>query len=254
MLGRKWAEGYSRLHPSTVIQVTGGGSGTGFAALQNRQTDLAQASRRIRSTEIERCVRAFGRPPLECPVALDCVTVFVHARNPVSQLSLEQLRDIYTGRITRWDEVGGLPAPIVLYSRENSSGTYEFFKERVLLGNDFSAWTQTLAGTAQVVLQVSHDPNGIGYGGSSFGRTSHHLRLAARTGEPAVEPSESSVVTQAYPIWRHLYLYLDPKQAQGEILDFLDWVRGDEGQSVVREAGYYPLPRSLRPATPPPAP
>ncbi len=246
ILGQKWAEVFMRKYPDTKIQVTGGGSGTGFAALQNRQTDIASASRKIRAKEREQCIKAFGRNPKEYAVALDGLSIYVHADNPIESICVEDLREIFTGRITRWKEVGGPDAPIILYSRENSSGTYEFFKEHVLLGRDFAAKAQTLAGTAQVLQQVAEDPNGIGYGGAAYGSGAKTLKIATTRGGEAIAPTEESVVSQRYPIWRHLYVYLNPQLEKGEIQRFLEWIRGEEGQDVVKDVGYYPLPPSLR--------
>lgn len=249
VLGQKWAEVYMARNPGTKIQVTGGGSGTGFAALQNKQTDLANASRKIRAKEVEQCLKAFGKRPKEYAVALDGLSVYVNAANRVDALSLPELRDIFTGKITNWKEVGGVDAPIILYSRENSSGTYEFFKEHVLLGKDFASKAQTLQGTAQVLQQVAHDPNGIGYGGAAYGQGAKHLRVAREKGGEAIEPTEATVVGQQYPIWRQLYVYLNPDLEKGEVKAFLDWVRGTEGQKVVKGVGYYPLPGSHGPTS-----
>lgn len=246
ILGQKWAETYMKAHPETKVQVTGGGSGTGFAALQNRQTDIASASRPIRPKETEQCIKAFGKRPREYAVALDGLSVYVNAANPVDALSVEELRDIFTGKITRWSEVGGKDAPIILYSRENSSGTYEFFKEKVLGGRDFAAKAQTLAGTAQVLQQVASDPNAIGYGGAAYGQGAKHLRVSETKGGVAIEPSEANVVNRKYPIWRTLFVYLNPALDKDEIKAFLDWVRSDAGQAVVQAVGYFPLPAEMR--------
>ena len=149
ILAQKWAETYMKSHADVKIQVTGGGSGVGFAALQNKTTDLADASRPIKPKEIEACIRAFGKRPTEYKVAMDGLSIFVNEDNPLTELSLEDLAGIFGGQIKNWKEVGGSDSPIVAYSRENSSGTYEFFKEHVLKGKDFSAGAQTLQGTAQ---------------------------------------------------------------------------------------------------------
>src|SRR5882672_8004496 len=131
ILAQKWAEVYMSKHQETKIQVTGGGSGIGFAALQNKTTDLADASRKIKPKEIEACLKAFGKRPTEYKVALDGLSVYVNAANSVNELDLDQLEKIFTGKIRNWKEVGGNDAHITLSSRENSSGTYEFFKENV---------------------------------------------------------------------------------------------------------------------------
>lgn len=246
ILGQKWAEVYMQKNPGTKIQVSGGGSGVGFAALQNNQTDLANASRKIRTKEIEQSIKAFGKRPREYQVAMDGLSVYVHAQNPVGQLSLEEIRDIFTGKITNWKDVGGPDAEIILYSRENNSGTYEFFKEHVLLGRDFSPRAQTLAGTAQVLQNVAQDPKSIGYGGAAYGAGARHLKVAKEKGGEAIDPTEENVVSQKYPISRYLFVYLNPELDKGEVKAYLDWVRSDDGQKVVKDVGYYPLPAHLR--------
>src|SRR5215471_12294698 len=177
ILAQKWAEVYMGKNASVKIQVTGGGSGTGFAALQNQTTDLCDASRKIKAKEIESCIKAFGKRPTEYKVAVDGLSVYVSADNAVKELSLEQLEGIFTGKLKNWKEIGGADAPITVYSRENSSGTYEFFKEHVLKGKDFVASAQTMPGTAAVLQAVAKDKNGIGYGGAAYGAGAKHLLI-----------------------------------------------------------------------------
>lgn len=246
ILAQKWAETYMRQHPETRIQVSGGGSGVGFAALQNKSTDLADASRKIRAKEIEACIKAFGRRPSEYKVALDGLSVYVNTENPVTQLSLEELEGIFTGKTKNWKEVGGKDENIVVYSRENSSGTYEFFKEHVLNGKDFTAGAQTMQGTAALLQSVAKDPKGIGYGGAAYGVGAKSLKISKVKGGEAIEPNEETVVKGTYPIWRYLYVYLNPELDKGEIAAYLNWIRSDEGQKIVKEVGYYPLPKHLR--------
>lgn len=246
ILAQKWAEVYMSKNPETKIQVTGGGSGTGFAALQNKTTDLANASRKIKSAEVASCVKAFGKRPTEYAVALDGLSVYVSESNPVKELSVEQLEGIFTGRIRNWKEVGGNDAPIVLYSRENSSGTYEFFKEHVLKGKDFAANAQTMQGTSVLLQAVAREKNGIGYGGAAYGAGAKHIKVKKDASSPAVEPSEETVLNRAYPIWRYLYVYVNPDLDKGEVAKYLGWIRSDEGQKLVKDVGYYPLPKDLR--------
>jgi phosphate transport system substrate-binding protein len=246
ILGQKWAEVYMQKNPATKIQVTGGGSGTGFAALQNKQTDLANASRKIKAKEVEQCIKSFGKRPLEYAVAMDGLSVYVNKENPVSELSLDQLADIFTGKVTNWKDVGGPDAAIIVYSRENSSGTYEFFKEHVLGGKDFAATAQTLAGTAQVLQAVAKDKNAVGYGGAAYGEGAKHLKVAKAKGQPAIDPTEETVLNGQYPISRFLYVYLNPELEKDDLKAYLDWIRSDDGQKVVKEVGYYPLPANLR--------
>jgi phosphate transport system substrate-binding protein len=246
ILAQKWAEVYMSTHPDVKIQVTGGGTGTGFAALQNQQTDLCNASRKIKPKEVETCIKAFGRRPTEYRVAVDGLSVYVHADNPVGELSLEQLEAIFTGKIRNWKEVSGPDAEIILYSRENNSGTYEFFKEHVLQGKDFAAHAQTMPGTAAVLQAVSRARHGIGYGGAAYGVGAKHLRIRKTANDPAIEPTEENVVNGSYPISRYLYIYVNPALDKGPVADYLKWIRSDAGQAVVKEVGYYPLPPELR--------
>ncbi len=246
ILAQKWAEVYMGTHSGTAIQVTGGGSGTGFAALQNKTTDLANASRKIKATETEACIKAFGKRPIEYKVCLDGLSVYVNADNSVKELTLAQLEGIFTGKIINWKDVGGPDAAITLYSRENSSGTYEFFKEHVLRGKDFAATAQTMPGTAAVLQAVAKDKGGIGYGGAAYGAGAKHVLVKKDESSTAYEPSEENVVKGIYPIWRYLYIYVNPAADKGEIAAYLNWIRSDDGQKVVKDVGYFPLPKNLR--------
>ncbi|MBC8097164.1 MAG: phosphate ABC transporter substrate-binding protein [Akkermansiaceae bacterium] len=246
ILAQKWAETYMGKHPDTKIQVTGGGTGTGFAALQNKSTDLCNASRPIKSAELSKCAAIFGARPREYKVAIDGLSVYVSANNAVKELTLEQLEHIFTGKIRNWKEVGGTDLPITVYSRENSSGTYEFFKEHVLKGKDFVSSAQTMPGTAAVLQAVASDPKGIGYGGAAYGEGAKHLSIKTDAGSSAVEPTEKNVLDKSYPIWRYLYIYLNPALDKGEVGSYLKWIRSDEGQKVVKDVGYFAIPTELR--------
>ncbi len=246
ILAQKWAEVYMGKQSDIKIQVTGGGSGTGIAALQNQTTDICNSSRKIKSKEIEACIKAFGKRPIEYKVALDGLSVYVSEKNPVNELNLDQLLKIFTGKVKNWKDVGGNDSPITLYSRENSSGTYEFFKEHVLKGADFAASAQTLQGTAQIIQAVANEPKGIGYGGAAYGAGVKHLKIKKDFSAPAIEPTEETVVNGTYPIWRYLYIYVNPALDKDAIAAYLNWIRSDDGQKVVKDVGYYPLPASLR--------
>jgi phosphate transport system substrate-binding protein len=246
ILAQKWAEVYMGQHADTKIQVTGGGTGTGFAALQNKTTDLCNASRKAKPAEIANCIKVFGARPTEYKVALDGLSVYVSAENPVKELTLDQLKEIFTGKVKNWKAVGGPDAPITVYSRENSSGTYEFFKEHVLKGQDFAASAQTMPGTASILQAVAKDKNGIGYGGAAYGAGAKHLLVKKDDTSAAVEPNEENVLNGTYPIWRYLYVYMNPAQDKGEMATYLKWIRSDDGQKIVKDVGYYPLPKNLR--------
>ncbi|TAL01688.1 MAG: phosphate ABC transporter substrate-binding protein [Verrucomicrobia bacterium] len=246
ILAQKWAETYMGKNSSVKIQVSGGGSGIGFAALQNQATDLCDASRKIKASEIEACIKAFNKRPTEYKVAVDGLSVYVSADNPIKEITVDQLAQIFTGKIKNWKEVGGNDAPITVYSRENSSGTYEFFKEHVLKGRDFTASAQTMPGTAAVLQAVAKDKSGIGYGGAAYGAGAKHVAVKRDDASPAIDPTEENVLAQKYPIWRYLYVYVNPALDKGEVAAYLNWIRSDEGQKIVKDVGYFPLPAQLR--------
>jgi phosphate transport system substrate-binding protein len=240
ILGQRWAEAYMAAHPGAVIQVTGGGSGTGFAALINGTTDICQGSRPIKDDEKKQIETRYGQPPHEIVVARDGLAVYLHEGNPVAELTLEQISGIYTGTIARWSQVGGPDAPIVTYGRENSSGTYEYFKEHVLQKADFAASVQTLPGTAAVVNAVARDPNGIGYGGAAYLKGVKECAVKRDDPTPGVLPNAENVRSGAYPISRGLYFYLRTAP-EGPMKEFVDFVLSEPGQKLVTEVGYFPV-------------
>jgi phosphate transport system substrate-binding protein len=242
-LMRHWARAYSKTHPGVSIQVTGGGSRTGIAALVNGTTQICMASRPISPDEVEAGIKAFLRRPLEFVVARDAMAIFVNERNPVRELTLAQVAGLFTGETGNWSELGGQDAVVVLYGRENSSGTYEFFKERVLEGRDFAPRAQSLPGPAAVLSAVARDPAGIGYGRISrvAGVRPLAIRGAAAAGA-AVLPRDQTITDGTYPVSRSLHLYVNPALHRGPVAEFLEWIRGEEGRGIVREAGYFPLP------------
>ena len=240
ILGQKFAEKYMKGHPDVKIQVTGGGSGTGIAALINGTTDIAESSRPMKPQEMASAESRQGGKVTEEPVALDALSIYVNAANPLTEMSLPTARKIYTGQVTNWSEVGGPNAPIVLYSRENNSGTYVFFKEHVLQNDDFDPRAQTLPGTASVVNAVANDPNGIGYGGIAYAQGIKALKIKKDDMAPAVEGTLENAQSGKYGLARELYFYFVPgKNAAADA--FAAWVVSAEGQGIVGDVGYYPL-------------
>jgi phosphate transport system substrate-binding protein len=240
ILGQRFAEEYMKKNPGVVIQVNGGGSGTGIAALINGTVDLAQSSRPMKEKE-KQDVETRRRTTLnETPVALDALAVFVNQANPVKELSIAQLEQIYSGKVTNWSQVGGPNAPIVLYGRENSSGTYEYFKEHVLDKGDFAPRVQTLQGTAAVINAVARDGNGIGYGGIAYAKDVRAVGVKKDAASPAVIPSAETVKNGSYPISRKLFFYWIAS-ASAELQEFIQWAVSPEGQKVVTDVGYFPL-------------
>ncbi|MBI1749338.1 MAG: phosphate ABC transporter substrate-binding protein [Acidobacteria bacterium] len=240
ILGQRWAEEFMKKNSGVAVQVTGGGSGVGIAALINGTTDIAEASRLMKDAEKASLKEKRGKDTLGVPVAVDGLAVYVHEQNPVNELSLAQLKGIYTGTIKNWSQVGGRDERIILYSRENSSGTYAYFKEHVLENADYYPTAQTLPGTAAVINAVSKDTRGIGYGGIAYGKGIKHLRVKKDDKSPAIEPAMENVLQGKYPISRYLYWYFAGQPA-GELAKLAQWVVAPEGQKVVENVGYYPL-------------
>ncbi|MBN2273637.1 MAG: phosphate ABC transporter substrate-binding protein [Bacteroidales bacterium] len=239
ILAQRWAEIYMKQHPEVSIQVTGGGSGVGIAALINGTTDIANASRPIKKSEIEKLKSRYNTLGVEIPCAKDGITVYLHESNPVKELSLQQLSDIYKAKITNWKEVGGVDAKITLYGRENSSGTYVYFKENVVRA-DYAASCQTLPGTAAVVNAVKKDPNGIGYGGAAYAEGVLHCKVKKADGSTAYLPTAENIAKGMYPITRYLYMYMRNRPT-GDLKKYIDWILSPEGQKVVTGVGYFPV-------------
>jgi phosphate transport system substrate-binding protein len=256
ILAQRWAETYMKQHPDVTIQVTGGGSGTGIAALINKTTNLANSSRPIKGEEIAKA-GANGVDPGEFKVALDALAVVVGKGNPVKELSMQQLNGIYRGDINDWSEVGGKPAKIIRYCRESNSGTYVFVKEHVLQNADYAADCQTMPGTSAVAEAVSRDPNGIGYGGVAYFAALPAVKvlpIKKTDSTPAVFPLKNGkpdyevVWSGEYPISRWLYIYTTGKPSPEEKA-YLDWIMGPAGQQVVADVEYVPLKGVLQPQT-----
>jgi phosphate transport system substrate-binding protein len=240
IMNARLAETFMAKQPGTTIQVTGGGSGVGIAALINGTTDIAASSRPIKTSEVDKLKSRFATTGYSYPIARDGLSVYLNASNPIKELTLAQIRDIYTGRVTNWKQVGGKDATIILYSRENSSGTYQYFKDTVLAGKDYSPRAQTLQGTAAVVNAVAQDANGIGYGGAAYAKGIKFAAVKKDEKSPAILPTLENVRTGVYPISRFLYLYTRVKPSK-EMKAFIDWATGPEGQQIVTKVGYFPV-------------
>jgi len=246
-LALAWAEAYQQVEPDVSIAVTGGGSGTGIAALMNRTVDIANASRRMKDEEIA-AAQANGINPVEFTVAIDALAVIVNPANPVSALTIDQLSDIFTGRITNWKDVGGNDAPIVLLSRETNSGTHVYFLEEVVRKGEsdnediFAPETLLMPSSVGITSEIRRNPNAIGYDGLGY-ITEHEKMLAvAKDGNsPYVLPAVETAADGSYPLSRNLYMYTagEPTDA---VARYLDWIRGKDGQAIVAELGFVPLP------------
>ena len=243
ILGQRWAEEYMAKHKGAVVQVTGGGSGTGIAALVNGSADIAQSSRPMKDAEKDDVFKNRGAKVYEIATSMDGMAIFVHEDSPVAKLSLPQLKGIYQGVITNWKDVGGPNADIILYSRENNSGTYAYFKEHVLNKEDFAPECQTLPGTASIINAVSKDPKSIGYGGIGYASGVKEVMVSASDTSQPYLPTHENVESGRYPLSRFLYWYT-VGEPTGDVKDLVSWVLGPEGQKVVTTVGYYPLPAS----------
>jgi phosphate transport system substrate-binding protein len=239
ILAQRWAEEYMKKNPAKKVQVTGGGSGTGIAALVNGTTEIANASRAIKEAEAAQVRKRFNAAPVETVVARDGVAIYVNDANPVTQLTIDQVRDIYLGDVTNWKDVGGPDARIVLYSRENSSGTYVFVKEHVLGNEDFAAEAQTLPGTAAVVNAVAKEKHGIGYGGAAYAKGVKEVKIVGKDGQGYL-PNAENVKSGKYALSRPLFMYTR-SQPQGEAKEFIEFCLSPAGQAIVGRVGYYPV-------------
>lgn len=244
-LALAWAERYMQLHPEVRISVTGGGSGTGIAALINGTVDLANASREIKDVEAE-AARRNGIEPVEYVVALDAIAVVVNPSNPVDRLTIPQIADIYTGEITNWREVGGEDRPIVLLSRESNSGTYVYFLENVIRQGRsdsdllFAPDTLLMPSSEGISAEVRQNPNAIGYDGLGYVTPDQKvIAIATAEGEPYVMPSIDTVNDGTYPISRPLYMY-SAGEPTADARAYLDWILTD-GQALVADVGFVPL-------------
>ena len=249
-LALAWAERYMALHPDVSISVTGGGSGTGIAALINGTVQIANASREMSKEEIAQAEHN-GIRPVRFVVALDAIAVVVNPRNPIRGLTLGQIAAMYTGRATRWSDVGGADGPVVLLSRESNSGTYVYFLEQVVRGGDgkskalFSPETLLMPSSEGISAEIRQNPNAIGYDGLGYVTEDQKMLAVARTPDgPYVLPSARSVHDSSYPVSRPLYMYT-AGEPTGAVKEYLDWVMGD-GQGIVATLGFVPLKEGSR--------
>jgi phosphate transport system substrate-binding protein len=240
ILAQRWAERYMASHRDVSIQVTGGGSGTGISALVNGTTDICNSSRPMKPSERDKLKQRYGTRGIEIKAAQDGLSVYVNEACTVTELTLAQIRDVYTGKITNWKELGGADQRIILYGRENNSGTYVYFKDNVLMGDDYAATMQSMPGTAAVVNAVARDKAGIGYGGAAYGKGIREVKVKLDASSTAYAPTEANIRSGTYPISRYLFMYVRNRPT-GPMKEYLDWILGDEGQKIVTEVGYFPI-------------
>jgi phosphate transport system substrate-binding protein len=251
-LAQAWAEAYALVAPGVSIEVSGGGSGVGVAALLNGTADIANCSRKIEPKEAEKA-KAHGIAPQEYLVGYDGLAVYVHKDNPLNQISMEELAEIYRegGTIDLWSQLGVTPIPgarsdeIIRVSRQNNSGTYAYFRETVAGKKaDFKLGSLDMNGSKEVVELVGKTAGALGYSGLGYATPAVKvLKVSRKKGEPAILPSIATVHDKTYPISRPLYMYT-PGEPKPHAKAYLNWILGDAGQKIVQETGYVPLPKA----------
>jgi phosphate transport system substrate-binding protein len=248
-----WAEEYRKVAPQVEVEVSGGGSGVGLAALLKGAVDIANASRDIKPSEIEQAEKNTGQKPVGFTVGFDALAVYVHRDNPLSEITLEQLEEIYAegGKTTRWSEIGvKIPGvsddTIVRVSRQSSSGTYEFFREHALGNRDFRLGSRDLNGSKEVVELVGSTLTAIGYSGMGYATAAvKMLKIAPAPGAPAVAPTVAGVHDKTYPMARSLHLYT-LGEPQGAAKQYIEWILSEAGQKIVEDSGYVSIPPDRR--------
>ena len=247
MLAQAWAESYASIDPTVAVEVSGGGSGQGIAALVNGNIDIANCSRDLKPEEAAEARKNTGKDPQEFVLGYDALAIFVHRENPLEEITIAQLAEIYKvdGNLSRWSQLGArIPSGrdrIVRVNRQSSSGTYEFFREHVLNKEDFQLGSLDMNGSKEVVELISSTPGAVGYSGMAFAtRDVKILRVKITAGAEAYDPSVSNVLSRHYPISRSLLAYTlgDPSP---KVRKYLDWVRSPAGQQIVTDVGYVPI-------------
>jgi phosphate transport system substrate-binding protein len=248
-LATAWAEAYRKVDKNVFVNANGGGSGTGFAALQNNSTDICNASREIKKEEVEKVKAATGKEPKEFTVAHDALAVYANPANPTKDISIEELREIWAegGTVETWDQINpSFKGKIALFGRQNNSGTYDYFREHICGKKDgkqreFRGGISEMNGSAEVVENVARTPTGLGYSGMGYKTPKvNWLHVSNKKGEPAVEPGADAARSGKYPISRKLYLYTAGEPSP-EVKKFIDWILSPAGQKIVDQEGFVSL-------------
>jgi phosphate transport system substrate-binding protein len=252
-LAQAWAEEYKKVAPDVDVEVSGGGSGVGIAALQKGTIDIANASRNMKPEEIEAAKKNTGKTPKEIIVGYDALAIYVHKDNPLNEITLDQIAQIYMegGSITKWADLGvTIPGAsgdeIVRVSRQSNSGTYEFLREHVLNKKDFKLGSRDMNGSKEVVELVSSTLTAIGYSGMGYATPAvKMLKVKKTASDPAYDPNVANTLAKTYPIARSLQVYT-LGEPQGAVKAYINWMLSDAGQKVVEATGYVPLPADAR--------
>lgn len=238
-VAQQTAERFMNQHPDTRVTVTGGGTGVGISALLDNTTDIAMASRPIKFSEKMK-IKSAGEDVAEIVVAYDALAVVAHPSNPVKQLTRQQLEDIFRGKITNWKQVGGDDRKIVVYSRETSSGTYEFFKESVLKNKNYMASSLSMPATGAIIQSVSQTKGAIGYVGLAYVSPRVKTLSVSYDGKHYAAPTVENATNKTYPIVRPLYYYYNVKK-KAEIDPLVQYILSPDGQDIIKKSGYIPV-------------
>jgi phosphate transport system substrate-binding protein len=258
-VAQAWAEEYNKVNPAVAVEVSGGGSGVGIAALSKGAVDLANSSRNMKPQEIQDAKRNTGKEPKEFIVGYDALAVYVHKDNPLDEISVEELAQLFAegGTVDRWSQLGAkIPGvkddKVVRVSRQSSSGTYEFFREHILANKDFKQGSRDLSGSKEVVELVGSTPTAIGYSGMGYATADvKMLKLAPKKGAPAIPPNVQNTISKSYPLARSLQMYT-LGEPQGGVKEYITWILSDAGQKILEQSGYVSIPDERR-AVPAPA-
>lgn len=248
-----WADAYSKVAPTVSVEVNGGGSGQGVAALINGSCEIANCSRLFEEKEIKDFTDKHpGKAPKEFMVGYDALSVFVHKDNPMTEISIEELQQLYMkdGKFSKWSDLGVKNIPgakgdeVILVSRQNNSGTYHYFREAIVgKKNEMRLGTVDMNGSKDVVDLIAKTPNAIGYSGMGYATPAvKHLKVSKKKGDKAVEPTIATTLDKSYPIARPMYMYTAGEPTE-QVKSYLDWILADAGQKIVAETGYVPVPK-----------
>ena len=238
-VAQQTAERFMNQYPDTRVTVTGGGTGVGISALLDNTTDIAMASRPIKFSEKMK-IKSAGEDVAEIVVAYDALAVVAHPSNPVKQLTRQQLEDIFRGKITNWKQVGGDDRKIVVYSRETSSGTYEFFKESVLKNKNYMANSLSMPATGAIIQSVSQTKGAIGYVGLAYVSPRVKTLSVSYDGKHYAAPTVENATNKTNPIVRPLYYYYNVKK-KAEIDPLIQYILSPDGQDIIKKSGYIPV-------------
>lgn len=243
-LTQRLAEVYKQRYPKSALSVTGGGSGVGIAALEEGTTEIAMSSRTIKPEEAER-LRLANKKPIETIIAYDALAVVVNPKNPVSKLTREQLEGIFRGKITNWKQLGGTDSKIIVYTRESSSGTYDFFLQKVLKRRNYASSALSMPATGAIIASIRQTPGAIGYVGISYIDHLKPIAVSFDDGKNYYLPTLDNAENGKYPIVRPLYYYYLAKDTT-VINPFLEFIASAQGQQIIKQLGYIPVKNAQR--------